>query len=203
MDPIVFVLVAAVLIGVAFYVVALPLVQHARRNTFTATTSSEQEQLAELLARRDAAFQALRELNFDHRVGKITDDDFAAFEAHLKQHAAETLRALDRWEAESGDDIEAAMEQAIRSRKAGLTSQPTGEPPARPDGRTCPKCGKPALTADKFCGKCGTALSARVLVMAPPASLTCPQCGQPHHSDDRFCGKCGAPLGAEVAPAAQ
>ncbi len=89
MNPIVFIILAAVLIGVAFYLVALPLIQHARRNDSTEAASSEQERLAELLAQRDAAFQALRELSFDHRVGKITDEDFVAFEANLKQNAAE------------------------------------------------------------------------------------------------------------------
>ena len=58
MNPIVFVILAAVLIGVAFYLVALPLIQQARRATPAAAVSSEQERLDELLAQRDAAFQA-------------------------------------------------------------------------------------------------------------------------------------------------
>lgn len=95
MNPIVFVFLAAVLIGLAFYLVALPLIQHACRNDSYEEVSSEEERLAELLAQRDSAFQALRELSFDHRVGKITDEDFVAFEVGLKQNAAETLRVLD------------------------------------------------------------------------------------------------------------
>src|SRR5512146_611585 len=109
MNPIIFVILAAVLIGLAFYLVALPLVQEARRHARHAPVISEQERLGELLAQRDAAFQALRELNFDYRVGKITDQDFTAFEAGLKQHAAQSLRALDQWEAEADGNLEAEM----------------------------------------------------------------------------------------------
>lgn len=202
MNPIVFVLLAAILIGIAFYVVALPLLQQARRNTAAhaaPAAGAQQERLAELLAQRDAAFQALRELNFDHRVGKITAEDFVAFEASLKQNAAETLRALDQWEAESDDaDLDAVMERAIRSRKDALAGRA-----AEPDGRTCPQCGKAASAGDKFCGKCGASLLA-VTSPAPTAVRpVCPKCGQPHKPGDKFCGKCGQPLAAEVAPAAR
>ncbi len=197
MNPIIFIVLAALLIGVAFYVVALPLLQQARRNSAAPARSSEQERLAELLAQRDAAFQALRELNFDHRVGKITDEDFTAFEANLKQNAAEALRALDRWEAESDDDLDAAMERAIKARKAVAK----GQPAAVSDGRKCPKCGKPATASDKFCGKCGAPLAAAKPVSVPAAvGLFCPKCGEPHQAGDRFCAKCGQTLSAEVAP---
>lgn len=200
MNPIVFVLLAAGLIGAAFYLVALPLLQEARRNVHPAPIVSEQEQLAELLAQRDAAFQALRELSFDYKVGKITDEDFSAFEAGLKQNAANTLRALDEWEAEADFDLDTLMEDAILSRKSTLA---TGEA-AEPDGRTCAKCGRSALTGDKFCGGCGATLPALTYLPAlKAAQLACPNCGQPHAPTDRFCARCGQPLAAEVAPAAQ
>ena len=201
MNSIVFVILAAVLIGVAFYLVALPLIQQARRATPAAASNSEEERLAELLARRDAAFQALRELSFDHRVGKVTDEDFTAFEAGLKQNAAESLRALDRWEAEADDELDALMEREIRARKAVLASAPLAEA----DGRICSQCGKPALAGDKFCGACGAPLPSNPVVpdKASSAELACPNCGQPHSQGDRFCAKCGQSLVAEVAPAAR
>ncbi len=196
MDPIIFILLAAALIAVAFYLVALPLLQHVRRNAPAASTVNEQERLAELLAQRDAAFQALRELSFDHRVGKITAEDFVAFEATLKQNAAETLRALDRWEAESDDELDLFMERAVDARKSALSGATV-----ELDGRACPKCGKPAAAGDRFCGKCGSALPVTSTPPArPAASLTCPKCGQPHEAGDKFCARCGQVLTAEVAP---
>jgi hypothetical protein len=198
MNPIVFVVLAAVLIGVAFYLVALPLLREARRNTAPQPVTSEQEHLAELLAQRDAAFQALRELNFDYKVGKVTDEDFAAFEANLKQNAARSLRALDEWEAEADDELDTLMEDAILSRKGQLAESGSLEP----DGRVCARCGKPAAAGDKFCGACGAALPA-LAAPAPREQLACPKCGEPHRAGDKFCARCGQVLIPEVAPAAQ
>jgi hypothetical protein len=49
----------------------------------------------DVLERRDRALAALRELEFDHRTGKITDDDYRALLAPLRHDAAEALQAAD------------------------------------------------------------------------------------------------------------
>ena len=41
---------------------------------------------------RDRALGALKELEFDHRTGKISDDDYRAQVGLLRRRAAETLR---------------------------------------------------------------------------------------------------------------
>jgi len=46
-----------------------------------------------LLERRDRALAALKELEFDHRTGKISDTDYRALLGPLRRDAAETLRA--------------------------------------------------------------------------------------------------------------
>jgi hypothetical protein len=48
----------------------------------------------ELTEERDRALAALKELEFDHRTGKITDEDYRAQIGPLRRHAAETLRRL-------------------------------------------------------------------------------------------------------------
>jgi len=57
-------------------------------------TPAEQERL-ELLERRDRALGALKELEFDHRTGKVSDDDYRVQVGPLRRRAAEALRALD------------------------------------------------------------------------------------------------------------
>ena len=47
----------------------------------------------------------------------------------------------------------------------------------------CPSCGFENPEGMKFCGECGTALTAR-----------CPQCGFENPPRFKFCGDCGAPL---------
>jgi hypothetical protein len=49
----------------------------------------------ELVEERDRALAALKELEFDHRTGKVTDDDYRAQVGPLRRRAAAALRALD------------------------------------------------------------------------------------------------------------
>jgi len=44
---------------------------------------------------RDRALAALKELEFDHRTGKVSDDDYGELVGPLRREAAEALRALD------------------------------------------------------------------------------------------------------------
>ncbi len=49
----------------------------------------------DLVERRDRAVAALKELEFDHRTGKVTDEDYRALVGPLRRSAAEALRALE------------------------------------------------------------------------------------------------------------
>lgn len=48
-----------------------------------------------LLEERDRALAALKELEFDHRTGTISDDDYRALVGPLRRQAADALRALE------------------------------------------------------------------------------------------------------------
>ena len=48
-----------------------------------------------LTEERDRALDALKELEFDHRTGKVSDDDYRRLVGPLRRRAAETLRALE------------------------------------------------------------------------------------------------------------
>jgi hypothetical protein len=48
-----------------------------------------------LLEERDRTLAALKQLEFDHRTGTISDDDYRALVGPLRRQAAEALRALD------------------------------------------------------------------------------------------------------------
>ena len=52
----------------------------------------QQRRLA-LAEERDRALAALKELEFDHRTGKVSDDDYRELVGVLRQRAAEALRA--------------------------------------------------------------------------------------------------------------
>jgi hypothetical protein len=54
--------------------------------------AAQQRRLA-LAEERDRALAALKELEFDHRTGKVSDEDYRELVGVLRQRAAETLRA--------------------------------------------------------------------------------------------------------------
>ncbi len=49
----------------------------------------------ELVEERDRALAALKELELDHRTGKVSEDDYRALVGTLRRQAAAALRALD------------------------------------------------------------------------------------------------------------
>ena len=51
-----------------------------------------------LAEERDRALAALKELEFDHRTGKVSDEDYRTQVGPLRRRAAEVLRALERGE---------------------------------------------------------------------------------------------------------
>ena len=60
--------------------------------------SPEARQRLALAEERDRALAALKELEFDHRTGKISDEDYRAQLGPLRRRAAEALRALEQRE---------------------------------------------------------------------------------------------------------
>ena len=57
----------------------------------------EEEQRLTLLDERDRALGALKELEFDHRTGKIGDADYRELIGPQRRAAAAALRALERY----------------------------------------------------------------------------------------------------------
>ena len=49
-----------------------------------------------LVEERDRALDALKELELDHRTGKVSDEDYRALVAPLRAEAARAMSALDR-----------------------------------------------------------------------------------------------------------
>ena len=89
-------IVAAVVAVTCVLVVALPFLREPAASEDTLDTPDEREQRRLAAAEeRDRALAALKELEFDHRTGKISDDDYRAQVGPMRRRAAEALRALD------------------------------------------------------------------------------------------------------------
>ena len=94
-------LIVGALIAVAAAVfVALPFLREpvALDDDIAGATPENERRLA-LMESRDRALAALKELEFDHRTGKIDDVDYRALVGPLRRAAAESLQELDRLSA--------------------------------------------------------------------------------------------------------
>jgi len=87
---------AAVLAVGCVVIVALPFLREPEPETdvLDEPDALRRRQL-ELAEERDRALAALKELELDHRTGKISDEDYRALVGPLRREAAEALRALE------------------------------------------------------------------------------------------------------------
>jgi hypothetical protein len=93
-DP---VLTAALVLGAllavaAVWFVARPFLRHAVGDDRVSEPEPGRLALGE---ERDRALAALKELEFDHRTGKVSDEDYRSLVGELRRAAADALRALD------------------------------------------------------------------------------------------------------------
>lgn len=150
-----------------------------------------------LEAERDQVLDALRDLDFDHTMGKITEEDYTPQRTFLMGRGAAVLQQLDALAAVPTNGhgrapaaVEDQLEQAIAARRKGPRRDPDAQMEAAiaarrtaAAGPACSRCGTPANAGDRFCAKCGGTLT---------PSPVCTECGTPLKAGDRFCGKCGA-----------
>jgi hypothetical protein len=77
--------------GAVVLVVSWPFV---RRGTGRAT-DRDAERIEDLLAMRDSTYRQIRELELDHRTGKLSREDFRVQDRALRARAIAILRELD------------------------------------------------------------------------------------------------------------
>jgi hypothetical protein len=93
-----------------------------------------------LLDRKNVIYRNLRDLDFEHKMGRLTDSDFQQLEAGYKAEAAAVLQQLERLKT-GGKKIE---------KKA-----PAAGPKPVPTVQHCPSCGAESPAGKKYCGECG------------------------------------------------
>jgi NADH pyrophosphatase NudC (nudix superfamily) len=148
------------------------------------TEGQDDHELSSLLAERDRLLNALQELDFDHTLGKIPDEDYPLQRSILLKQGADVLRQLDAMQADAqvgkvSDPVEDRIEAAIAARRA--------------DGSLAASSGRrAALVAPD--DDLEALLSKRRRVRQEKAGGFCPQCGGPVQKSDRFCPKCGSAL---------
>jgi hypothetical protein len=97
--------VGALLAVVCVVLVALPFLREPRPESDRLVQPDELEQRRLALEEeRDRTLAALKELEFDHRTGKVSDEDYRELVGPLRQSAAEALKALDLRAGQTSDE---------------------------------------------------------------------------------------------------
>jgi hypothetical protein len=154
----VFLLLAVVLLT-GFYV-TIPFFSRLR------TVRGVDQAASALMAERDRVLAALQELEFDHALGKISEEEYPVQRETLVQRGADILRRLDEHQA-----AKSAAEPARKSAAKPVVKPAAPATPFDDDledliaarrsarkektGGFCPQCGTPILLSDRFCPKCG------------------------------------------------
>jgi hypothetical protein len=101
--------------------------------------------------RKAAIYENLRDLQFEYRVGKLSDQDYQQTKTDLQRELAGVLAEIDRLTA-GGKPAVATLEKAAASAPAKSAAAPSA-------GTTCPRCGAQFAQALKFCGECGSPMA--------------------------------------------
>src|ERR1700735_1399177 len=90
--------------------------------------------------RKAAIYENLRDLQFEYRVGKLSDEDYQQTKKDLQKELAGVLAEVDR------------IRLQLNPNGAVAPPAPTPKPLAP---LACPHCGAKFQQALKFCGECG------------------------------------------------
>ena len=91
--------------------------------------------------RKAAIYENLRDLQFEYRVGKLSDQDYQQTKRDLQGELAGVMADIDR------------LKQSLSVN--GSVPAPAPPKPKAADEFTCPACGAKFKQALKFCGECG------------------------------------------------
>jgi hypothetical protein len=103
---------------------------------------------AHLEQRKAQIYENLRDLQFEFRLGKLSDADYQKTKVDLQRELAKVLAEIDA--------IQPPQQPKPAQAKAAAAAVPA-KPKA--DGKTCPHCGAKFAQAMKFCGECGKAMA--------------------------------------------
>lgn len=99
--------------------------------------------------RKAAIYENLRDLQFEYRLGKLSDQDYQQTKLDLQRELAGVMAEIDRVKTEIG-----------AGRSPAPPEPPKPGPPPAPVKFICPSCKAEFAQPLKFCGECGKPMKA-------------------------------------------
>ena len=141
-------LACAALVAVSGYYVLLPLFRESR-GTLDLDLLAETE-LDRLQDRKTVIYRNLKDLEFEYKMGRLSERDFVQLGSGYKNEAAAVLQKLDRLDA--AENLDGKIEKEIASRKTALFGSGSKK---ELEASLCPSCGAEIIHGKKYCGDCG------------------------------------------------
>ena len=111
--------------------------------------SGVNEALGELIHKKEVVYTSIKDLDFDYRTGKLSEDDYKELKEKYEVEALHILKDIDD-SGKKKTTVDEAMTKEILPESA--------EPITDKDFIFCPRCGTKAKMGDSFCFKCGAKL---------------------------------------------
>lgn len=159
-------------------------------------------ELDDLLKRKDFFYAAIRELNIDYNMGKLSAEDHQQLQAEYMRQASTVLDQLER-NSNGKQHVDTRIEQSVLEiRKKRVPSKVSVAPAAdetaperlaaeaavseatAEEGIKCVQCDTKNEAHGNFCIECG----------APLKKLTCASCRADNNPGAKFCAHCGEKL---------
>ncbi|MFK7986516.1 MAG: zinc ribbon domain-containing protein [Sandaracinaceae bacterium] len=144
-----------------------------------------------LLAEKETLLTTIKDITFDHEVGKIDEEDFKRMNRVYRGRAKEVLRQLDQDLGPYLDEASKLVDGATGTKGRRVGSKRKGSAPRKRahkrDVLECGSCGADNDHDALHCDQCGGRLGVAV----------CPSCGTENDPDAKFCKQCATALGAE------
>ena len=154
----------------------------------------EDDRLTELLGRKDAVMAAIKELEFDYNVGKLSEEDYKLYDGRLRRQAVGLLQQIEQV-APLSAGLDATMEAEVSRRRRVAEPVPAGarQAAAAPVAVASPA---PVAAAQASAALAPTAVAAAPVLNGPNGSAKprfCTNCGNRLEPQHKFCANCGAP----------
>ena len=149
-----YIVITGLIIGTGFYIMS-PLLKPEQFNGSSA--SGTNEMLAVLDLKKEGAYAAIRELEFDLNMGKLSKEDYETLKEKYTCDAIDCLKAIDKLQINKNGEADLS-EKGLENEIAREISALRAGESVKASDVFCAQCGQRASTIDQFCSRCGTRL---------------------------------------------